>query len=62
MCRLEGRSPGLGGVGTGSVRAVLMPAAVASSRQFETSPEEIEQEMRTAFCERRQTDLRQIIV
>ena len=24
--------------------------------QFETSPEEIEQEMRTAFCERRQTD------
>ena len=24
--------------------------------QFETSPEEIEQEMLTAFCERRQTD------
>ena len=23
MCRLEGRSPGLGGVGTGSVRAEL---------------------------------------
>ena len=34
MCRLEGRSPGLGGVGTGSVRAVLMPAAVASSRML----------------------------
>ena len=29
--------------------------------QFETSPEEIEQEMRTALCERRQTDLRQMI-
>ena len=29
--------------------------------QLEPSPEEIEQEMRTAFCERRQTDLRQII-
>ena len=26
--------------------------------QLEPSPEEIEQEMRTAFCERRQTDLR----
>ena len=24
--------------------------------QFETSPEAIEQELRTAFCERRQTD------
>ena len=30
--------------------------------QFETSPEAIDQELRTAFCERRQTDLRQIIV
>ena len=29
--------------------------------QLEPSPEEIEQELRTAFCERRQTDLRQII-
>ena len=29
--------------------------------QLEPSPEEIEQEMRTAFCERLQTDLRQII-
>ena len=29
--------------------------------QFETSPEAIEPELRTAFCERRQTDLRQII-
>ena len=34
MCRLEARSPGLGGLGTGSVRAVLMPAAVASSRML----------------------------
>ena len=38
MCRLEGRSPGLGGVGTGSVRAVLMPAAVASSNASHTLP------------------------
>ena len=30
--------------------------------QFETSPEAIEQELRPAVCERRQTDLRQIIV
>ena len=29
--------------------------------QFETSPEAIEQELRPAACERRQTDLRQII-
>ena len=29
--------------------------------QLEPSPEEIEQELRTAFCERRQTDLRQNI-
>ena len=25
--------------------------------QFETSPEAIDQELRTAFCERRQTDI-----
>ena len=30
--------------------------------QFETSPEPIEQELRPAVCERRQTDLRRIIV
>ena len=30
--------------------------------QFETSPGAIEQELRPAVCERRQTDLRQIIV
>ena len=30
--------------------------------QFDTSPEAIEQELRPAVCERRQTDLRQIIV
>ena len=30
--------------------------------QLETSPETIEQELRPAVCERRQTDLRQIIV
>ena len=30
--------------------------------QLETSPEAIEQELRPAVCERRQTDLRQIIV
>ena len=30
--------------------------------QFETSPEAIEQELRPAVCERRQIDLRQIIV
>ena len=30
--------------------------------QFETSSEAIEQELRPAVCERRQTDLRQIIV
>ena len=29
--------------------------------QLETSPEAIEQELRPAVCERRQTDLRQII-
>ena len=30
--------------------------------QLETSPETIEQELRPGVCERRQTDLRQIIV
>ena len=30
--------------------------------QFETPPEAIEQELRHVVCERRQTDLRQIIV
>ena len=30
--------------------------------QLETSPEKIEHELRPAVCERRQTDLRQIIV
>ena len=31
-------------------------------RQFEISPEMIEQELRHAVCEHRQTDLRRIIV
>ena len=42
-------------------RELVTKSTSGGCDQFETSPEAIDQELRTAFCERRQTDLRQII-
>ena len=43
-------------------REIVTECTSGGYDQFETSPEEIEQELRPAVCERRQTDLRQIII
>ena len=42
-------------------RELVTKSTSGGCDQFDTSPEAIDQELRTAFCERRQTDLRQII-
>ena len=42
-------------------RELVTKSTSGGCDQFESSPEAIEQELRTAFCERRQTDLRPII-
>ena len=47
----------------GELRCKLVRGwTVSLYEQFETSPETIEQELRPAVCEQRQTDLRRIIL
>ena len=43
-------------------RELVTGCTVSRYEQFETSLEKIEQELRPAVCERRQTDIRRIIV